>query len=131
MQQLVSVLLDIAYRDLDMQDRARVLADQIMRELFNWPIVLPGELVYFARTAALIEGVGARYDRNFNSIRVASPVVLKLRRELLAALLGDDGERETLVTWAATLGLLAGGASAVVGKAWKGLRERVGAWTES
>jgi predicted unusual protein kinase regulating ubiquinone biosynthesis (AarF/ABC1/UbiB family) len=131
MQQLVSVLLDIAYRDLDMQDRARVLADQIMRELFNWPIVLPGELVYFARTAALIEGVGARYDRNFNSIRVASPVVLKLRRELLAALLGDDGERETLVTWAATLGLLAGGASAVVGKAWKGLRDRVGAWTET
>jgi hypothetical protein len=58
-------------------------------------------------------------------------VVLKLRRELLAALLGDDGERETLVTWAAMLGLLAGGASAVVGKAWKGLRDRVGAWTES
>jgi len=125
MRALVAVLLNIAYSEIAMEDKARVLADQIMRELFNWPIVLPGELVYFARTAALIEGIGGRYDRNFNSIRVASPVVLKLRRELLAALLGDDGDRETLVTWAATLGFLAGGASAVVGRAWRGMWERV------
>ena len=125
MERLVATLLDIAYAETDMESRARVLADQIMRELFNWPIILPGELVYFARTAALIEGIGGRYDAHFNSIRVASPVVLRLRRELLAALLGDNGERETIVTWAATLGLLAGGASAVLSKAWRGLRERV------
>ncbi len=108
MRDLVATLLDIAYRDTSMADRAKVLAERVMRELLNWPIVLPGELVYFARTAALIEGVGVRYDSHFNSLRVASPVVLRLRHELLAALLGDDGHREPIVTWAATLGALAG-----------------------
>lgn len=125
MQRLVGVLLDIAYAETAMEDRARVLADQIMRELFNWPIILPGELVYFARTAALIEGIGGRYDRHFNGIRVASPVVLRLRGELLSALLGDDGNRETLVTVAATLGAIAGGATALVSRAWRDWRARL------
>lgn len=122
MRELVRVLLDIAHQDTAMEDRARAIADRVMRELFNWPIVLPGELVYFARTAALIEGIGARYDRNFNSIKVASPVVLKLRRELLAVFLGDEGTREPIITFAATLGALAGGATAVIGRAWRRLQ---------
>ena len=122
MRLLVAELLNIAYAETAMQDRARVLADQIMREMFNWPIVLPGELVYFARTAALIEGIGGRYDRNFNGIRVASPVVLRLRTELFAALLGGDGLTDRLVTMATALGFFAGGASAVVTKTWRDLR---------
>jgi predicted unusual protein kinase regulating ubiquinone biosynthesis (AarF/ABC1/UbiB family) len=122
MLELVRVLLEIAYLENAMEERARAIAERVMRELFNWPVVLPGELVYFARTAALIEGVGARYDRNFNSIRVASPVVLKMRRELLAVLLGDEGKREPIITLAATLGALAGGASAVIGSAWRRLQ---------
>ncbi len=124
---LVQVLLDIAYQENAMEERARAIAERVMHELFNWPVVLPGELVYFARTAALIEGVGARYDRNFNSIRVASPVVLKLRRELLAVLLGDEGTREPIITFAATLGALAGGATAVIGSAWRRLQRAAGA----
>jgi predicted unusual protein kinase regulating ubiquinone biosynthesis (AarF/ABC1/UbiB family) len=122
MRDLVRVLLDIAYQDSAMEDRARAIADRVMRELFNWPIVLPGELVYFARTAALIEGVGARYDRHFNSIKVASPVVLKLRREILAVLVGEEGTREPIITFAATLGALAGGATAVISRAWRRLQ---------
>jgi predicted unusual protein kinase regulating ubiquinone biosynthesis (AarF/ABC1/UbiB family) len=118
MTDLVAALLDIAYSETATVERARVVADRVMRELFNWPIILPGELVYFARTAALIEGIGARYNRHFNSIRVASPVMLRLRSELLAALLGDDGKREPLVTWAATLGALAGTAYTVVKRWW-------------
>jgi predicted unusual protein kinase regulating ubiquinone biosynthesis (AarF/ABC1/UbiB family) len=114
MTALVDTLLDIAYSETATIERARVVADRVMRELFNWPIILPGELVYFARTAALIEGIGARYDRNFNSIRVASPVILRMRNELLAVLLGDNGTREPLVTFAATLGALAGSAYTVV-----------------
>lgn len=120
MEALVATLLDLAYSETATVERARVLADRVMRELFNWPIVLPGELVYFARTAALIEGVGARYDRNFNSIRVASPIVLNLRNELLAALLGDNGQREPLVTWAATLGAMAGTAMSAVRRVARG-----------
>jgi predicted unusual protein kinase regulating ubiquinone biosynthesis (AarF/ABC1/UbiB family) len=125
MAALVEVLLGIAYAEVSTVERARVLADRIMRELFDWPIVLPGELVYFARTAALIEGVGARYDRNFNSIRVASPIVLRLRNELLAALLGDDGRREPIVTLAATLGALAGTAAQWLSRTGRTLQARL------
>ncbi|MFN9203899.1 MAG: ABC1 kinase family protein [Gemmatimonas sp.] len=121
MRDLVAVLLGIAYSEDTTVERARVVADRVIRELYNWPIVLPGELVYFARTAALIEGIGARYDRRFNSIRVASPVMLRLRGELLSALLGDDGKREPLVTMAATLGALTGTAVACVKRRWQSL----------
>ncbi|MCE2902250.1 MAG: ABC1 kinase family protein [Gemmatimonas sp.] len=121
MRDLVAVLLGIAYSEDTTVERARVVADRVIRELYNWPIVLPGELVYFARTAALIEGIGARYDRRFNSIRVASPVMLRLRGELLSALLGDDGKREPLVTMAATLGALTGTAVAFVKRRWQSL----------
>jgi predicted unusual protein kinase regulating ubiquinone biosynthesis (AarF/ABC1/UbiB family) len=127
MTALVDTLLDIAYSETATIERARVVADRVMQELFNWPIILPGELVYFARTAALIEGVGARYDRSFNSIRVASPVILRMRNELIAALLGDNGKRETLVTWAATLGAIAGTAYTAVRRWWpfesRGMRD--------
>ena len=114
MQALVRVLLEIAYTDSAMIERTRMLTDRIMHELFEWPIVLPGELVYFARTATLIEGIGSRYDANFNAIRVASPVVIRMRTELLMALVGDVGADDPLVRWAATLGAMAGGAAALL-----------------
>ncbi|MBL0173074.1 MAG: AarF/ABC1/UbiB kinase family protein [Gemmatimonadaceae bacterium] len=117
MQALVAVLLDIAFSESDIAERTRMLAERVMRELFSWPVVLPGELVYFARTAVLIEAVGARYDASFNSIRVASPVVLRLRRELLVALIGDADASDPIVRWAATLGAVAGGAVALLGTA--------------
>jgi predicted unusual protein kinase regulating ubiquinone biosynthesis (AarF/ABC1/UbiB family) len=127
MRALVKTLLDLAYSDTSTMARAQVLAERVLTELFAWPIVLPGELVYFARTAALIEGVGAHYDRNFNSIKVASPIVLRLRRELLAALLGDEGNREPIVTFAATLGALAGTAAQWIAKTRRTVTERFAA----
>lgn len=113
-RELVASLLDLAYTDMSMSNRAHVLAERVMHELLDWPIVVPGELVYFARTAALIEGVGVRYDSHFNSIKVASPVVLRLRGELLAALMGVEGTPKTIVTWAGSLGAIAG---VIAGKA--------------
>ncbi len=108
MEALVRTLLEIAYDNGTTAERAQVLADRVMRELFDWPIVLPGELVYFARTAALIEGVGAKYDPSFNSIQVASPVVLRMRREILGTLFGSVPGEDRLVSVARGLGVLAG-----------------------
>jgi hypothetical protein len=42
--------------------------------------------VYFGRTAALLEGIGTRYDPYFQVISVASPVILKLHRRILKSL---------------------------------------------
>jgi hypothetical protein len=50
-----------------------------------------------------------------------------MRNELIAALLGDNGKRETLVTWAATLGAIAGTAYTAVRRWWpfesRGMRD--------
>ena len=56
-----------------------MLADRVMHALYDFPIVLPRDMVYFARTASLIEGVGTRYDPYFQAIPVASPIVLRMR----------------------------------------------------
>ena len=48
--------------------------------------MLPQHLVYFGRTAALIEGVGTRYDPYFQAVPVASPVILRMRSRILRSL---------------------------------------------
>ncbi len=88
-------------------DRLAKLADEVMATLYDFPVLLPGDMVYFARTAALIEGLGVRYDSRFNSISFATPIVLRLRREILASL-GDQlgAERDVATVIGATLGSL-------------------------
>ncbi len=88
-------------------ERLTRLADDVMATLYDFPVLLPGDMVYFARTAALIEGLGVRYDARFNAIRFATPIVLRLRRQILASL-GEPlvGERDVATAIGATLGSL-------------------------
>ncbi len=84
---LVDALLDVAYAaDTTTLDRLQLLADRVMHTLYRYPVTLPSDLVYFARTAALIEGLGARYDTHFNGVTFASPVALRLRHEIVRSL---------------------------------------------
>jgi predicted unusual protein kinase regulating ubiquinone biosynthesis (AarF/ABC1/UbiB family) len=87
--------------------RVTRLAEDVMATLYDFPVLLPGDMVYFARTAALIEGLGVRYDARFNAIRFATPIVLRLRREILSSL-GESlgGERDVATAIGATLGSL-------------------------
>ena len=88
-------------------ERLTRLADDVMATLYDFPVLLPGDMVYFARTAALIEGLGVRYDTRFNAIRFATPIVLRMRREILASL-GEPlgGQRDVATAIGATLGSL-------------------------
>ena len=88
-------------------ERLTRLADDVMATLYDFPVLLPGDMVYFARTAALIEGLGVRYDARFNAIRFATPIVLRMRREILASL-GEPlgGQRDVASAIGATLGSL-------------------------
>ena len=88
-------------------ERVTRLAEDVMATLYDFPVLLPGDMVYFARTAALIEGLGVRYDARFNAIRFATPIVLRLRREILSSL-GEPlgGERDVAAAIGATLGSL-------------------------
>jgi predicted unusual protein kinase regulating ubiquinone biosynthesis (AarF/ABC1/UbiB family) len=83
---LADRLLTLAYVEMPMRERVELVTDEVMAALYDWPVRLPSEMVYFARTAALIEGLGVRYDENFNAITFASPIALRLRREILVSL---------------------------------------------
>jgi len=84
---LAELLITNAYSRTTAQERLDTLiADRVMQTLFDFPIVVPQHLVYFARTAALIEGIGARYDPYFQAIPVASPVFLRMRTRMLRSL---------------------------------------------
>jgi len=88
-------------------ERVMRLADEVMATLYDFPVLLPGNMVYFARTAALIEGLGVRYDARFNAIRFASPIVLRLRRQILSSL-GEPlaGDRDVATAIGSALGSL-------------------------
>jgi predicted unusual protein kinase regulating ubiquinone biosynthesis (AarF/ABC1/UbiB family) len=83
---LAERLLTLAYVEMPMRDRVELVTNEVMAALYDWPVQLPSEMVYFARTAALIEGLGVRYDDNFNAITFASPIALRMRREILVSL---------------------------------------------
>ena len=121
---LANVLLDLASRRTTTEERIDVLTVQIMDEFYNWPIRLPSDLVYFARTASLIEGIGVRYDRHFNPIQVASPVIIRMRGKLLASL--SDRPLLDQIDWPTTVGYLLGRASSIIKKAGDRLAEFVG-----
>jgi len=87
----IRVVADILIRHAYTRSTAReriesLLADRVMQALFDSPITLTEEAVYFARAAALIEGIGTRYDPYFQIVPVASPVVLRMRTRILRSL---------------------------------------------
>jgi predicted unusual protein kinase regulating ubiquinone biosynthesis (AarF/ABC1/UbiB family) len=91
-ERLAAVLLNVAHERNTTRERMDLLADEVLAELFDWPIVLPSHLVYFARTAALIEGLGTHYDPHFNALAFATPIAISLRSRIIASLY-PDGKR--------------------------------------
>ena len=93
-RRLAATLLAVAWQRSTTRERVELLADEVLAELFDWPIVLPSNLVYFARTAALIEGLGTHYDAHFNALAFASPIALSLRSRIMASLYPEGGAPE-------------------------------------
>jgi predicted unusual protein kinase regulating ubiquinone biosynthesis (AarF/ABC1/UbiB family) len=71
-------------RELGLQ-RVQEMVEEIMDTFYTWPLILPRELVYFFRAAALLEGIGYRYDESFNGLEAARPVIRRMKNELLQA----------------------------------------------
>lgn len=86
---LVVTLLALAEEYTTVPERVELLANEVMSTMYDWPVVLPPDLVYFARTAGLIEGLGVRYDHRFNAISFASPIALRMRVEIMRSLSQD------------------------------------------
>lgn len=96
-----------------------MLADRVMRSLYDFPVILPRDLVYFGRTAMLIEGIGTRYDPYFQAIQIGTPIVMRMRSRILSSL-GEEAD-PSLEEIAAIVGWS-------VGRAWRGVKEYVAPW---
>ncbi|HPF61088.1 MAG: AarF/ABC1/UbiB kinase family protein [Gemmatimonadetes bacterium] len=89
-------------------ERVTRLADEVVGTLYDFPVQLPADMVYFARTAALIEGLGVRYDPRFNPVGFATPIALRFRGAILRSLGDEPPLPETIP---GVLGALAGRAA--------------------
>lgn len=104
-RRLVALLLEMTERGAHIDEIQGALADEVMKLLYDWPVVLTGEMTYFGRAVALIEGLGARHVPGFNPVRSVKPLLMKHRAAVLRALGPTDaGEAADL---AYSLGLLA------------------------
>ena len=90
-RRLAATLLSVSSQRTTTRERVELMANEVLAELYDWPIVLPSQLVYFARTASLIEGLGTHYDDHFNALQFATPIALSLRSPILASLYPDGG----------------------------------------
>lgn len=122
-RELADALMKLAYEKTTTKERIELLADQVMAVIYDFPIRLPSEMVYFARTAALIEGLGTRYDPRFNAIMFASPIAVRMRTRIMASLSDEAGRSP--VDMATVVGAALGH---VAGLAVKAGRELLGRW---
>jgi predicted unusual protein kinase regulating ubiquinone biosynthesis (AarF/ABC1/UbiB family) len=117
-RRLVALILEMTERGADLAQVQRALADEVMQLLYAWPVVLTGEMTYFGRAVALVEGLGARLVPGFNPVRYARPILLRHRSAVLRALgSGEEGRADA----AFLLGLLARDVTRVVASAGREL----------
>jgi predicted unusual protein kinase regulating ubiquinone biosynthesis (AarF/ABC1/UbiB family) len=65
------------------RDRLQEIVQEIWDTFYTWPLLLPQELVYFFRAAVLLEGIGFRYDPDFNGLLTLRRVIGKYRGEIV------------------------------------------------
>jgi predicted unusual protein kinase regulating ubiquinone biosynthesis (AarF/ABC1/UbiB family) len=123
-RELARSLLELAHSHTTVPERIEMLlADEVMGALYEWPVTLPREMVYFGRAAALIEGLGVHYDPRFSPIVFAAPIALRMRRRILASL-GDQPARDPN-EWVYTLSGVLGTVAGVMTRAGKDLFTRL------
>ncbi len=77
-QVLMSIQFTTKYRPQLIQQ----IADDILKTFYKFPLRLPYNLVYLFRAATLVEGIGISFDPNFNAVRVATPIVKNVVKEV-------------------------------------------------
>ncbi len=65
------------------EDRIEEIVREIFDTFYTWPLMLPQELVYLFRTSVLLEGVGLRYDKNFDGLGLLKRVIRDLKGDIV------------------------------------------------
>ena len=123
--ELARELLALAHMKNTVQERIQLMADQVMHVLYDFPVTLPREMVYFARAASLIEGLGVRYDPTFNPVVDAAPVALRMRGRILASFSEAGVAGPTMGDWATMVGTVLGRVARYVADTGLGMLARL------
>jgi predicted unusual protein kinase regulating ubiquinone biosynthesis (AarF/ABC1/UbiB family) len=91
-------LMAITIRDDVSSRQIQQLVEEVLQTFYEWPLILPSNLVYFGRAAVLVEGIGLRYDPEFNALAVARPVVAHSAGRLIQGVLEQD-PRARITDW--------------------------------
>ena len=91
-------LMAIGLRDDVSSRQIQRLVEQVLHTFYEWPLMLPSNLVYFGRAAVLVEGIGLRYDPAFNALSVARPVLSRAAPRLVQGVLEQD-PRTRITDW--------------------------------
>jgi predicted unusual protein kinase regulating ubiquinone biosynthesis (AarF/ABC1/UbiB family) len=91
-------LLAVSLKDDTSPRQIQRLVEQVLDTFYEWPLVLPSNLVYFGRAGVLVEGIGLRYDPNFNALAMARPVLARSAKRLVQGVLEQD-PRTRVTDW--------------------------------
>ncbi|HLS47212.1 MAG TPA: AarF/UbiB family protein [Gemmatimonadales bacterium] len=91
-------LMTVSFRDETSHRQIQQVVEDVLRTFYDWPLMLPAELVYFGRAAALVEGLGLRYDPGFNAMAAARPIVAEATARLLRGRVERD-PKALLTDW--------------------------------
>jgi predicted unusual protein kinase regulating ubiquinone biosynthesis (AarF/ABC1/UbiB family) len=83
-------LMAVSFRADTSPRQIQRIVEEVLRTFYDWPLMLPSDLVYFGRAAVLVEGIGLRYDPNFNGLAAARPIVSRFADRLVAGTLAKD-----------------------------------------
>jgi len=65
------------------RERVQEIMQEVWDTFYTWPLLLPQELVYFFRAAVLLEGIGFRYDPDFNGLFLIRRVIGSHRSRIM------------------------------------------------
>jgi predicted unusual protein kinase regulating ubiquinone biosynthesis (AarF/ABC1/UbiB family) len=91
-------LMAISLRDDVSPRQIQRLVEQVLQTFYDWPLIVPSNLVYFGRAGILVEGIGLRYDPNFNALAMARPVLARAATRLVQGILDQD-PRTRITDW--------------------------------
>ena len=91
-------LMAVSLRDDVSPRQIQRLVEQVLQTFYEWPLMLPSNLVYFGRAGVLVEGIGLRYDPNFNALAMARPVLDRSAKRLIQGVLEQD-PRARITDW--------------------------------
>jgi predicted unusual protein kinase regulating ubiquinone biosynthesis (AarF/ABC1/UbiB family) len=91
-------LMAVTMREGVSHRQIQQIVEDVLRTFYDWPLMLPPELVYFGRAAVLVEGIGLRYDPEFNTAAAARPIVAQAAGRLVRGQ-ADRDPKAVLADW--------------------------------